>query len=175
MQWIKSITVILILLIGHLKISALQHIIRPAVGDQAPEIMMANPEGEMLMLSNLRGKVVLVDFWASWCRTCRIENNSIRRAYQKYKSKNFDSGKGFDVFSVSLDEDQSIWRKAIINDKLEWKNQVCDFNKWDSPIVQTYNFRFLPHNVLIDSSGKILAKGLYGNKLEEFLAAHLAE
>ena len=175
MQWIKSITVILILLVGCFNISARQHIIRPAVGDIAPEIEMANPDGKLLTLSSLRGKVVLIDFWASWCHTCRVENNRVRQAYQKYKSKHFDSGKGFDVFSISLDENPSIWMKAISNDRLEWPNQVCDFKKWDSPIVQTYNFRFLPHNLLIDSSGRILAKGLYGNKLEEFLAAHLAE
>jgi thiol-disulfide isomerase/thioredoxin len=175
MHWMKSITVLFVLLVGQATISARQHIIRPAVGDQAPEIVMANPSGKMLQLSSLSGKVVLIDFWASWCRTCRTENTIIRQAYHKYKAHSFDSGRGFDVFSVSLDDDREIWMKAIFDDKLVWPNQVCDFKKWDSPIVQTYNFRFLPQNVLIDSSGKILAKGLYGKKLGEYLAAHMAE
>lgn len=175
MQWIKSITILTIFMLTITAISARQHIIRPAVGNQAPEIVMANPEGELLKLSNLKGKVVLVDFWASWCRTCRIENNNVRQAYLKFKSKKFTVGEGFDVFSVSLDDDHSVWKKAIYNDRLDWPNQVCDFKKWDSPIVESYNFRSLPHNVLIDGTGKIIAKGLYGKKLEEFLATHVAD
>ena len=175
MQWIKSVIIFLFFFSGYTTISARQHIIHPAVGEQAPEIAMANPYGELLKLSDLRGKVVLVDFWASWCRTCRIENNNVRQAYVKYKDRKFDVGNGFDVFSVSLDDDRSIWQKAIYNDRLDWPNQVCDFQRWDSPIVETYNFRYLPHNVLIDSSGTILAKGLIGKKLEEYLAAHLAD
>jgi len=150
-------------------------IIHPAVGDIAPEIELKNPQGDIVKLSSLRGQVVLIDFWASWCRTCRIENNNVRQAYNAYKNKNFDIGKGFTVYSVSLDKDPEIWKKAIKNDRLSWASHVSDFKKWDSPIVEKYNFSYLPHNLLIDKNGKIVAKGLIGDKLAETLKAHLAE
>lgn len=175
MKRAKLILIVLCISFAHSTINARQYIIRPAVGDIAPDIKMANPKGEIISLSSLRGKVVLVDFWASWCRTCRIENNTVRQAYTNYKNRNFSAGKGFDVFSVSLDQDEIVWKKAIYNDRLEWIHQVCDFKKWDSPVVSSYNFRSLPHNVLIDANGKILAKGLYGKKLSEFLESILAE
>lgn len=135
---------------------------------------MISNTGETLTLSNLRGKLVLVDFWASWCRTCRIENNGIRLAHSKYKNYIFKNGKGFEVFSVSLDKDAEVWNKAILNDKLTWKYHVSDFKKWDSPVVEAYNFKYLPFNVLIDKDGVILAKNLFGHKLEEELAKYSA-
>lgn len=151
------------------------HIIHPAIGEMAPDIALKNPYGEILTLKSLRGKVVLIDFWASWCRSCRIENHSVRKAYNKYKDSNFDIGEGFEVYSVSLDSDASIWQKAIKNDRLDWKYHVSDLKKWDSPLVELYNFRYLPHNVLIDSNGRIVAKTLIGDQLHTTLANHLAE
>ena len=147
----------------------------PAIGDPAPEISMPNPQGEIITLSNLKGKVVLVNFWASWCRNCRLENNNLTATYKQYKNQRFDIGQGFEVFSVSLDTDKNLWKEAIANDDLSWENHVSDFLKWKSPVVKDYNFQFLPHNLILDQNGKILAKGLYGNKLNDFLASHLSQ
>lgn len=134
------------------------------VGTPAPEITMNTPEGQPLSLSSLRGKVVLVDFWASWCGPCRAENPNVVKAYNKYKSK------GFDIFSVSLDKDKDRWIAAIAKDGLAWKNHVCDFKHWQSPVVQLYNFNGIPYNVLIDKNGNIIAKNLRGEDLEKKLA-----
>lgn len=152
-----------------------KNIIRPAVGDLAPEIKLPNRTGDSIALSDLRGKVVFIDFWASWCRTCRVENIPLRNAYNTYKDETFDIGNGLEVFSISLDTDSLIWQKAIKNDQLVWENHVCDFKKWDSPLVSLYNFRYLPHNVLIDRNGIIIAKGLFGEDLANTLREHLAE
>ncbi|PCJ64976.1 MAG: alkyl hydroperoxide reductase [Bacteroidetes bacterium] len=175
MRTFKIITIASFLICFSAGITAKENIIRPAVGDLAPEIAMKNPTGEIIKLSSLRGKVVLIDFWASWCRPCRIENNTVRKVYNQYKNSTFDIGEGFTVFSVSLDEEADIWKKAIHNDRLSWENHVCDFKKWDSPIIEVYNFTYLPHNLLIDKDGRIVAKGLFGSKLEQELAKHLAE
>lgn len=164
-----------ILLFFTLAFTTSVNVIKPAVGDQAPEIAMKGIDGNVLKLSNLRGKVVLVDFWASWCRTCRVENTSYTQAYSKYKDRKFKSGDGFEIFSVSLDTDAEVWQKAIKNDRLAWKHHVTDLKKWDSEIVTTYNFKYLPHNLLIDKNGKILAKGLFGQNLHEFLVTQLAD
>ena len=134
-----------------------------AIGTIAPEITMNTPDEKTLSLSSLKGKIVLVDFWASWCGPCRAENPNVVKAYAKYKSK------GFDVFSVSLDKDMEKWKKAIQADNLSWKNHVCDFKYWQSPVVALYNFNSIPTNVLIDKEGKILAKNLRGEDLEKKL------
>ncbi len=147
----------------------------PAIGDDAPEIAMTGLKGDEMKLSDLKGKVVLIDFWASWCRTCRVENKNITAAYKKYKNENFDIGNGFEVYAISLDSDPALWETAIANDNLSWKYHVSDLKKWKSPVVDDYNFKYLPHNLLIDENGKILAKGLFGKKLDEFLASHLAD
>lgn len=153
--------------------SSHQQVIKPAVGDKAPPIVIQSPEGKTFRLSDLKGKVVLIDFWASWCRTCRIENASIKQTYSNYKNRSFDIGSSFEIFSISLDKDKSQWIKAIENDRLYWDYHGSDFKKWDSPLVESYNFKFLPFNVLVDGNGTIVAKNLWGNKLKEFLSKHV--
>jgi thiol-disulfide isomerase/thioredoxin len=135
-----------------------------AIGTPAPEITMNTPEDKPLSLSSLQGKVVLVDFWASWCGPCRAENPNVVKAYHKYKSK------GFDVFNVSLDKDKDKWIQAIKKDGLVWTNHVSDLMHWQSPVVQLYNFNGIPYNVLLDKKGNIIAKNLRGEDLEKKLA-----
>lgn len=134
------------------------------IGKLAPEITMNTPDEKPLSLSSLRGKIVLIDFWASWCAPCRAENPNVVKAYNTYKSK------GFDVYSVSLDKDMDKWERAIEKDNLSWSSHVCDFKDWNSPVVQLYNFNSIPSNVLIDKDGKVIAKDLRGEDLENKLA-----
>lgn len=134
-----------------------------AVGTMAPEINMNTPDEKPLALSSLKGKVVLIDFWASWCGPCRAENPNVVKAYNKYKSK------GFDIYSVSLDKDMDKWKQAIKADGLIWKNHVCDFKFWQSPVVALYNFNSIPTSILIDKDGNILAKNLRGEALDKML------
>lgn len=134
-----------------------------AVGTMAPEITMNTPAERPLSLSSLKGRVVLIDFWASWCGPCRAENPNVVKAYNKYQSK------GFDIYSVSLDKDMEKWKQAIKADGLTWSSHVCDFKFWQSPVVALYNFNAIPTNVLIDRDGKILAKNLRGEALDKKL------
>ncbi len=134
-----------------------------AVGTMAPEINMNTPAERPLALSSLKGRVVLIDFWASWCGPCRAENPNVVNVYNKYKSK------GFDIYSVSLDKDMDKWKQAIKADGLTWNSHVCDFKFWQSPVVALYNFNAIPTNVLIDRDGKILAKNLRGEALDKKL------
>jgi peroxiredoxin len=134
-----------------------------AVGEEAPEIVMKNPNGKTLKLSATRGKYVLLDFWASWCRPCRIENPNVVAMYNKYKDKEFT------VFSVSLDKDFNAWTKAIQDDHLSWTNHVCDYDGWDSFIASIYNISAIPSNFLLDKKGNIIAINLKGQQLEQKL------
>ena len=132
-------------------------------GMEAPDISMKDPDGNIRKLSDLRGKVVLLDFWASWCGPCRQENPNVVRLYKKYHDK------GFEIYSVSLDKEKGKWLKAIKDDGLEWPNHVSDLNGWTSSGGKTYGIMSVPNTTLIDRDGKIIARNLRGSDLERKL------
>lgn len=138
-----------------------------APGNLAPEINMPNTAGEKVALSSLRGKLVLLDFWASWCGPCRKENPNIVAVYNKYKDK------GFTVFSVSLDDNKAKWVDAIKADKLTWTH-VSDLAGWKTLASKIYNFYEIPTSFLIGRDGKILKRNLRGKALETAVADYIA-
>lgn len=145
----------------------------PEVGEVAPEIVAKTADGKEIKLSELRGKLVLIDFWASWCGPCRRENPKVVDAYEKYKNKKFTKGDGFVVYSVSLDKNKSDWKKAVVQDKLNWEYNVTDMVNGSSQSAVDYNVRYIPSNFLIDENGVILATNLRGDSLEEELDKYL--
>jgi alkyl hydroperoxide reductase subunit AhpC len=134
---------------------------KTAIGSVAPDIKLPTPDGKELALSSLRGKVVLLDFWASWCGPCRRENPNVVRIYNTYKDK------GFTVFSVSFDKSADPWKAAIAQDGLIWPNHVSDLKGWGSIAAGLYGINSIPRTFLIDKDGKILATNLRGEELEQ--------
>ena len=137
-----------------------------SIGSEAPQIVLNDPNGVTIPLASLRGKIVLIDFWASWCKPCRIENPNVVRLYNRYKDK------GFEIYGVSLDKNKSNWVSAIQQDGLEWL-QVSDLQFWNSSVVKLYDIKSIPQTYLIDEYGIIIAKGLRGQALEAKLAETL--
>jgi len=130
-----------------------------SVGDIAPDFTLDSPDGEKISLSSLRGKYVLLDFWASWCQPCRRENPNVVRLYQQYKDKNFE------IYGVSLDRDRDAWIKAIKDDGLIWVHG-SDLKYWNSDVAVQYGINGIPATYLLDQEGRVIAKNLRGKALE---------
>jgi thiol-disulfide isomerase/thioredoxin len=139
------------------------------IGNVVPEIKLPNPVGDTVALSSLRGKVILIDFWASWCAPCIEEQPALLALYKKFKHANFTHGEGFEIYGVSLDNKKAAWLNQINKQKITWP-QVSDLRYWSSPVAKTYNLQELPFNVLIDGRGMVIAKNLHGVELDKALA-----
>ena len=135
-----------------------------SAGNMAPEINLKNLDGEYISLSSLQGDYVLIDFWASWCRPCRMESPNLVRAYETYKDN------GFKIYSVSIDTDEDRWESAIQQDNLSWPDHVSDLEGWYSEAAQTYEVNGIPASFLVNPEGEIIATDLRGDALEEKLS-----
>ncbi len=131
---------------------------------------MKDLKDSTISLSSLRGQMVLIDFWASWCGPCRGENPNIVKTYRAYKDSIYQNGKSFTVFSVSLDKAKKSWQDAVTHDSLIWPYHVSDLKYWQNAAAQQYQVFSIPTNVLIDGNGIIVAKGLRGEQLPAALS-----
>ncbi|WAC14861.1 TlpA family protein disulfide reductase [Dyadobacter pollutisoli] len=142
-------------------------------GNVAPEIRVPNLKGDTIALSSLRGNLVLIDFWASWCAPCMEEQSELKQLYSKYGHLN-GNVKGLRIFGVSLDSKKEAWKKAVRKYNLPWA-QVSDLKFWTSPVAKDYQIEALPFNVIVDEQGVIIAMNLHGEALNDFVASYLKE
>ncbi|NML68562.1 TlpA family protein disulfide reductase [Chryseobacterium sp. RP-3-3] len=136
------------------------------IGQQAPEITLSKTDGSSFSLSSLKGKVVLIDFWATWCAPCVGEQPELKTLYDMFSDQVKEQT--FEILGVSLDKNKESWQKAIDRFGISWI-QVSDLKFWKSPVAKAYEIEELPFNVVIDGQGKIIAKNLHGKELEEFI------
>lgn len=135
------------------------------IGQKAPNIIQNSLTGQLLNLDSLKGQMVLIDFWASWCAPCRKETPYLVEAYRKYKDADFKNGKGFTIFSVSLDSKKEKWNEAIVKDNMSWPYQVSDLTGPLNKAAQLYKVKSIPANFLMDGEGIIIAVNLRGDEL----------
>jgi len=149
-------------IIALLLLASLNSYAQPKIGEQVQEIALKNVNGETEKLSDLRGKLVLIDFWASWCGPCRHSNKDLVKLYSKYKAK------GFEIYGISIDDNAEAWKKAIISDQITWK-QVNDQGGWESSLANAWKIGVIPSSFLIDKEGKLIAKDPTRGEIEHFL------
>ncbi len=168
----KKILLLFIAIIGSLSITQAQHAnSKIKVGSEAPELVFKNPDGEEIKLSEINNKrIILLDFWASWCGPCRYANPKLVKLYDDYKDKKFKNAKkGFTIVSVSLDKQKNRWTTAIEKDKLAWPYHMSDLGGWQSKPAEIYGVRFIPQAFLIGPDGKIIAKYQFAEQAAEDL------
>jgi thiol-disulfide isomerase/thioredoxin len=170
----KLILMLAIVLCGSQLLNVLAQKQGLEIGDIAPEIALPSPEGKIIALSSLKNKVVLIDFWGTWCAPCVKEQPELAILYKKYKTRSFTNGKGFEIYGVSLDAKKENWENGIKSQNINWI-QVSDLKFWRSPVAKTYNIQELPFNLLLDGRGVILAKNLHGAELEKSISKFLVK
>ena len=170
----KLILMLAIVLCGSQLLNVLAQKQGLEIGDIAPEIALPSPEGKIIALSSLKNKVVLIDFWGTWCAPCVKEQPELAILYKKYKTRSFTNGKGFEIYGVSLDAKKENWENGIKSQNINWI-QVSDLKFWRSPVAKTNNIQELPFNLLLDGRGVILAKNLHGAELEKSISKFLVK
>ena len=167
----RTVFIAVIFFYSHLTASFAQPL-GTETGNKAPEIRLPALSGDTIALSTLKGKLVLIDFWATWCAPCVKEQPELAQLYKKYKDVEFSNGKGFEIYGVSMDSKKTNWQDFINKHGIDWI-QVSDLKFWSSPVAKLYNLQELPFNLLIDGKGLILAKNLHGDALDKELTKYI--